>query len=45
MFKGFKAVGGAGVACKDNDKVVECGSVVVGQVGCDDDRLVVVEDR
>ena len=23
MFKGFKAVGGAGVACKDNDKVVE----------------------
>ena len=30
MFKGFKAVGGAGVACKDNDKVVECSIVVVG---------------
>ena len=30
------------VACKDNDKVVECGVVVVGVVGCDDDRLVVV---
>ena len=39
MFKGFKAVCGAGVACKDNDKVVECSIVVVGQVGCDDDRL------
>ena len=30
------------VACKDNDKVVECGIVVVGVVGYDDDRLVVV---
>ena len=40
-FKGFKAVGGAGVACKDNDKVVECGSGVAGVVGCDD-RLVLV---
>ena len=39
MFKGFKAVCGAGVACKDNDKVVECSSVVVGQVGYDGDRL------
>ena len=42
MFKGFKAVGAYGVACKDNDKVDECSIVVVGQVGCDDDRLVVV---
>ena len=43
MFKGFKAVGVCGVVvCKDNDKVVECSIVVVGQVGCDDDRLVVV---
>ena len=42
MFKGFKAVGGAGVACKDNDKVVRCSnSGVTGGVGCDD-RLVVV---
>ena len=24
MFKGFKAVGVAGVACKDNDKVDRC---------------------
>ena len=39
VFKGFKAVGGAGVACKDNDKVGECSSVVVGVVGCGDDRL------
>ena len=38
MFEGFKAVCGVGVACKDNDKVVEC-SIVVGQVGYDDDRL------
>ena len=30
------------VACKDNDKVVECSSGVVGGVGCGDDRLVVV---
>ena len=30
MFEGFKAVCGAGVACKDNDKVVECSSGVVG---------------
>ena len=31
------------VACKDNDKVVECGNNgVTGRVGCDDDRLVVV---
>ena len=30
------------VACKDNDKVVECGIVVVGVVGYDDDRLVLV---
>ena len=29
------------VACKDNDKVVECGIVVVGVVGYDD-RLVLV---
>ena len=42
VFKGFKAVCGAGVACKDNDKVVECSVVAVGQVGCDDDRLVFV---
>ena len=43
MFKGFKAVGVCGVvACKDNDKVGECSVVVVGQVGYDDDRLVVV---
>ena len=42
VFKGFKAVCGAGVACKDNDKVVECSVVAVGQVGCDDDRLVLV---
>ena len=30
MFEGFKAVCGAGVACKDNDKVGGCSSVVVG---------------
>ena len=43
MFKGFKAVGSVyGVACKDNDKSDDCGIVVVGQVGYDDDRLVVV---
>ena len=42
MFEGFKAVCGVGVACKDNDKVVRCGSGVVGGVGCDDDRLVLV---
>ena len=30
-----------GVACKDNNKVVRCGSCVAGGVGCDD-RLVVV---
>ena len=31
------------VACKDNDKVGECGNNgVTGRVGCDDDRLVVV---
>ena len=42
MFKGFKAVGVCGVACKDNDKVDECSIVVVGQAGCGDDRLVVV---
>ena len=31
MFKGSKAVGVYGVvACKDNDKVGECGSSVVG---------------
>ena len=43
VFKGFKAVCGAGVVlCKDNDKVGECGIVVVGVVGYDDDRLVLV---
>ena len=42
MFEGFKAVCGAGVACKDNDKVVRCSNNgVTGGVGCDD-RLVVV---
>ena len=30
MFEGFKAVCGAGVACKDNDKGVRCSSGVVG---------------
>ena len=30
VFKGLKAVGMYGVACKDNDKVVECSIVVVG---------------
>ena len=45
MFKGFKAVGGAGVACKDNNKVVRCSNNgVTGGVGCDD-RLVVVLDK
>ena len=43
MFKGFKAVCGAGVvACKDNDKVGEWCNGGAGQVGCDDDRLVLV---
>ena len=42
VFKGFKAVCGAGVACKDNDKVGECSNNVVGVVGYDDDRLVLV---
>ena len=43
VFKGFKAVCGAGVACKDNDKVGECSNnSVTGGVGCGDDRLVVV---
>ena len=32
-----------GVACKDNDKGVECSNNgVTGGVGCGDDRLVVV---
>ena len=40
MFEGFKAVCGAGVACKDNDKVGECSNNgVTGGVGCGDDRL------
>ena len=42
MFEGFKAVGVYGVVvCKDNDKVGECGSGVVGVVGYDD-RLVCI---
>ena len=42
MFKGFKAVCGAGVVCKDNDKVVECSNNgVTGGVGCGD-RLVCI---
>ena len=41
--KRLKAILWCGVvACKDNDKVVECGSGVTGRVGCDVDRLVVV---
>ena len=46
VFKGFKAVCGAGVACKDNDKVGECSNNgVTGGVGCGDDRLVVYLDK
>ena len=40
VFKGFKAVCGVGVACKDNDKSGGCSNNgVTGGVVCDDDRL------
>ena len=44
VFKGFKAILWCMVvACKDNDKGVECSNNgVTGGVGYDDDRLVVV---